>query len=110
MATKKKWFYSTYCLCAYMKYEIVCSILFQSHTYPSLDYFLFGSMSFITGLLCLRLPETLNQQMAETVADLDKIRPVHRLTVKEKDLADDKIKLLEDEIVANDQGSNYEGV
>ena len=38
--------------------------------YPNLQFTIFGSLTFISGLLNLRLPETLGKKLPETVCEL----------------------------------------
>ena len=74
---------------------MIYSVLFQDKFYPSLQFLVFGSMAFTAGVFSTRLPETANQPMPETLDDLD----VVGYDVKVTSLSDDKVRLLEDDII-----------
>ena len=80
--------------------------LFQSHVHKSLDFFLFGVLAFTAGLLCLRLPETANQPMPETIEDIRKHSRHRVIGHKSKALfSEDRVQLIEGEIAANESGN-----
>ena len=62
------------------------------------DFLVFGVMAFSAGLISLRLPETANQPMPETMEDLER-KDEMRITP----LSEDKVKLLESDILQHEK-------
>lgn len=79
----------------------------QSTQYPNCDYLVFGVGMILSALLAIRLPETRNKAMPESVTDLYELagqaQPSHGQTeVIARRLSQEKVKLLENQIMAND--------
>ena len=51
--------------------HLLLFFVFQDSVYPSLQFAVFGCVSFLTGIMCLKLPETLNKPLPETMNDLN---------------------------------------
>ncbi|ELU07976.1 hypothetical protein CAPTEDRAFT_127727 [Capitella teleta] len=75
-------------------------ILAVGRSHPSLDFLVFGAMTFLAALVSMRLPETANVPMPETIDDLDRPRSSERETILGAAITEDKLKLLEGEIGA----------
>jgi hypothetical protein len=64
-----------------------------------MDFLVFGAMTFLAAILSIRLPETANVPMPETIDDLDNpSKSFQSHTVVSAAITEDKLKLLEGEI------------
>jgi len=70
--------------------------------YPASQYAIFGILAFTAGLAATRLPETAGQVMPETIEDLQNNND-DSLVVKVQPLSEDKVKLLEEDILQEEK-------
>ena len=77
--------------------------LFISFQGDFLAYLIFGSFAFISGLMSLRLPETLNQPLPETIEDVEKPpsqKDTDKITLDDGNMVqamEEKLTMLDDE-------------
>ena len=70
--------------------------------FPNMQFLVFGGLACTAGLVSMRLPETLNRPMPETLDDLDKTSRSNYME-QTAELSEDKVRLLEDDIIEKEK-------
>lgn len=86
---------------------MILFIVFQGKTHTNIDFLILSLITFLAGIVCLKLPETMGVPMPETVENLEISRngtvshKLKTLDVEPPNISEEKLKLLQDEIENN---------